>query len=453
MINFDPKGSFVDFAKANSRQSRAISILASGGQEDLWLRDAGSFSMNLNIQGQVSVERKLINGMQDILSFSQVPDGHLNLLADVPRRMCDLASMATAPTKSISGVLVYNSEFMNLVEQFDAAENETFIGFNLFGSGTRDENTELLNSLKKHWVTTFNNLSKAVYGWIVDSSDPWDLAIEENGAVGRSTAFSRSFRSISSYELQDKTLRIDLPDLTIPQTVDESTANTLIAHKMAHSLHFQNTFTDDQMGGGQRCVIWLTEGLSSLEDEREQALVGELDFTDTDTGYVHESELDLTKNSTSNVMRDDTAPLNNFYSQLTFLEKKSSEPSKMFITADKDVSIFSPFSVVSLGDSKTYYINNTSGFTQAFEGNDSFIESVANLRATPGSNMGVTQNNFDLLLSRNTYLQNSISSNQDIDLAKETAELTRTELLLQMNHSVNVQAREISRNVTLALIQ
>ena len=119
----------------------------------------------------------------------------------------------------------------------------------------------------------------------------------------------------------------------------------------------------------------------------------------------------------------------------------------------KDVSIFSPFSVVSLGDSKTYYINNTSGFTQAFEGNDSFLESVANLRATPGSNMGVTQNNFDLLLSRNTYLQNSISSNQDIDLAKETAELTRTELLLQMNHSVNVQAREISRNVTLALIQ
>jgi flagellin-like hook-associated protein FlgL len=222
---------------------------------------------------------------------------------------------------------------------------------------------------------------------------------------------------------------------------------------MAHSLHFQNTFTDDLMGGGQRCVIWLTEGLSSLEDEREQALVGELDFTDTDTGYVHESELDLTKNSTSNVMRDDTAPLNNFYSQLTFLEKKSSEPSKMFITADEDVSIFSPFSVVSLGDSKTYYINNTSGFTQAFEGNDSFIESVANLRATPGSNMGVTQNNFDLLLSRNTYLQNSISSNQDIDLAKETAELTRTELLLQMNHSVNVQAREISRNVTLALIQ
>jgi flagellin-like hook-associated protein FlgL len=152
-------------------------------------------------------------------------------------------------------------------------------------------------------------------------------------------------------------------------------------------------------------------------------------------------------------MRDDTAPLNNFYSQLTFLEKKSSEPSKMFITADKDVSIFSPFSVVSLGDSKTYYINNTSGSTQAFEGNDSFLESVANLRATPGSNIGVTQNNFDLLLSRNTYLQNSISSNQDIDLAKETAELTRTELLLQMNHSVNVQAREISRNVTLALIQ
>jgi flagellin-like hook-associated protein FlgL len=113
MINFDPKGSSVDFANANSRKSRAISNLASGNQEDLRLRDAGSFSMNLKIQGQVSVERKLINGMQNVLSFSQVQDGHLKHLADLLSRMSELASMATDTTKSSSDTLNYNSEFMD----------------------------------------------------------------------------------------------------------------------------------------------------------------------------------------------------------------------------------------------------------------------------------------------------------------------------------------------------
>ncbi len=122
MINSVTEGSFVGFANTNSRKSRAISNLASGCQEDLRLRDTGSFSMNLKIQGQVSVERELINGTQDILYFNQVPDGHLNLFADVPRRMSELASMATAPTKSISGVLGYNYKFMNLVEQFDTGQ-------------------------------------------------------------------------------------------------------------------------------------------------------------------------------------------------------------------------------------------------------------------------------------------------------------------------------------------
>ena len=67
--------------------------------------------------------------------------------------------------------------------------------------------------------------------------------------------------------------------------------------------------------------------------------------------------------------------------------------------------------------------------------------------------MEVTQNNLDLLLSRNKYLQKSISRTQDTDFAKETAELARTEILLQMNLSMNVQARETSQSVTLTLLQ
>ena len=63
--------------------------------------------------------------------------------------------------------------------------------------------------------------------------------------------------------------------------------------------------------------------------------------------------------------------------------------------------------------------------------------------------MEVIQNNLDLLLSRNTYLQKSISRTQDTVLAKETAGLARTEILLQMNLSMDVPARETSRSLIL----
>ena len=265
MINFDPKGSFVDFANANSRKSRAISNLASGSQEDLRLRDTGAFSMNLKIQGQVSVERKLINGMQNILSFSQVQDGHLKHLADLLSRMSELASMATDTTKSSSDTLNYNSEFMDLVDQFDAVQNETFNGVKLFGAGTTEESTELLNSLKDHWLAATEKLVQEEYGWTADSSDSWDLVIEENGAVGGSAAFVRSSWSIPSYESQVKTLSIDLPDLTAPHTVGNSTADTLIAHEMVHLLQAQNTYMGDQAGGDpSRDMTWLAEGLAEF---------------------------------------------------------------------------------------------------------------------------------------------------------------------------------------------
>ena len=576
MINFDPKGSSVDFANANSRKSRAISNLASGNQEDLRLRDAGSFSMNLKIQGQVSVERKLINGMQNVLSFSQVQDGHLKHLADLLSRMSELASMATDTTKSSSDTLNYNSEFMDLVDQFDAVQNETFNGVKLFGSGTTEGSTELLDSLKDHWLAATEKLVQEEYGWTADSGDSWDLVIEENGAVGGSAAFVRSSWSIPSYESEVKTLSIDLPDLTAPHTVGNSTADTLIAHEMVHLLQAQNTYMGDQAGGDpNRDMTWLAEGLAEFirgadsrtnasknrlgtaalvqlagdgwnggsddyagaylavkyldnqirssgaaavngvnatdgvkhlttwmkaqrdanagatvsglnqyiethlngahgygvgnstdtsgqaindfltdfEGVNGQAFVNGLNLTDADTGSVHGSEYGGDVKSTADVVDDDASYIAGFNSQLTYVEEESSEPITMFITGEGEESVLSPVSTISFGDTNTYNIKNAKSATQTMVHIDALLESVANLRATVGSNMEVTQNNLDLLSSRNTYLQKSISRTQDTDFAKETAELAKTEILLQMNLSMNVQARETSRSVTLTLIQ
>ena len=100
-------------------------------------------------------------------------------------------------------------------------------------------------------------------------------------------------------------------------------------------------------------------------------------------------------------------------------------------------------STISFGDTNTCNIENARPATQTLEYIHDLLESVANPSSAVGSNMEVIQNNLDLLLSRNTYLQKSISRTQDTVLAKETAGLARTEILLQMNLSMDVPAGDI----------
>ena len=574
MINFDPKGSYVDFANANSRKSRAITNLASGSQEDLRLRDSGSFSMNLKIQGQVSVERKLINGMQNILSFSQVQDGHLKHLADLLSRMSELASMATDTTKSSSDILNYNSEFMDLVDQFDAVQNETFNGVKLFGAGTTEESTELLNSLKDHWLAATEKLVQEEYGWTADSSDSWDLVIEENGAVGGSAAFVRSSWSIPSYESEVKTLSIDLPDLTAPHTVGNSTADTLIAHEMVHLLQAQNTYMGDQAGGDpSRDMTWLAEGLAEFirgadnranasknslgtaalvqlagdgwnggsddyagaylavkyldnqirssgaaavngvnatdgvkhlttwmkaqrdanagasasglnqyiethlngthgygvgnatdtsgqaiddfladfEGANGQAFVNGLNLTDTDTGSVHGSEYGGAAKSTADVVSDDAAYLTGFNSQLTFEEEEVEDPVPIELSGGTAITL-SAVNPVSFGDTSTYNLETENGAKLVMERVDELLAIITNSLSQVGSNMGMIERGAQMINSRDSAMVSAISRVSDVSMPEEALNLARSEILINSNINMRVQARNIQQDVMLTML-
>ena len=574
MINFDPKGSSVDFANANSRKSRAISNLASGNQEDLRLRDAGSFSMNLKIQGQVSVERKLINGMQNVLSFSQVQDGHLKHLADLLSRMSELASLATDTTKSSSDTLNYNSEFMDLVDQFNAVQNKTFNGVKLFGTGTTEESTELLDSLKDHWLAATEKLVQEEYGWTADSGDSWDLVIEENGAVGGSAAFVRSSWSIPSYESQVKTLSIDLPDLTAPHTVGNSTADTLIAHEMVHLLQAQNTYMGDQAGGDpNRDMTWLAEGLAEFirgadyranasknslgttalvqlagdgwngksndyagaylavkyldnqirtsgaaavngvnatdgvkhlttwmkaqrdanagasasglnqyiethlngahgygvgdststsgqaindfltdfEGVNGQAFVNGLNLTDADTGSVHGSEYGGAVKSTADVVDDDASYIAGFNSQLTYEEEEVEDPVPIELSGGTAITL-SAVNPVSFGDTSTYNLETENGAKLVMERVDELIGIITNSLSQVGSNMGMIERGAQMINSRDSAMVTAISRVSDVSMPEEALNLAKSEILINANINMRVQARNIQQDVMLTML-
>ena len=136
MIDFTPRGSALDLSHTTSRRQQAITNLSSGSREDLRLKDSGTFSMNSRVTGHVKIERKLLQNMQNLLSYSEMQDGKLEEMSKILNRMTELAAMSMDSVQSDSDRSNYNREFLNLVNQFNDSQNETFNGIELFGNGS-----------------------------------------------------------------------------------------------------------------------------------------------------------------------------------------------------------------------------------------------------------------------------------------------------------------------------
>ena len=252
MIEFTPEGPHWIFSTRLPGGRQAIKNLSSGSREDLRLRDSGSFSMNTRMNGHVAVERKLLHNLQNLHSYSELQDGKLSHMADLANRMSELASMSTDVMQTEPDRSNYNREFLNLVDQFNDIQNETFNNIKLFGNGTSEETQELLNSLKTHWLAaTASSSRKSAAGLQIPRL--MGFVIEENGRLvvllSAVQAGQQEMPTNDDYASQVKLLSIDLPDLTSSHTVGNSTADTLIAHEMVHLLQAQNTYMGDQAGG------------------------------------------------------------------------------------------------------------------------------------------------------------------------------------------------------------
>ena len=228
-------------------------------------KDTGSYSLGLRLENQKKYEAGLSASLQNAMSIAQSQEDALNRMSKLLTKMNDLAGMASSTGVLSADRENYQAAFAGFVDDFEKIQNETFNDKSIFGNTMGDEEKQLLESLKTHWLAATEKLVQEEYGWTADSSDSWDLVIEENGAVGGSAAYVASSWSKSSYESQVTKMSIDLPDLTAPHTVGNSTADTLIAHEMVHLLQAQNTYMGDQAGGNPaRDMTWLAEGLAEF---------------------------------------------------------------------------------------------------------------------------------------------------------------------------------------------
>jgi flagellin len=293
MIDFQPKGSSLAISNAMQQKSQAIQNLSSGNRENIRLKDPGGFSMNVRLKGNIIMENRLAQNMGSLVSYGQMQDGILKNMGELVERMSEIAALSTNMVQSNPDRAAYQREFLGLVDQFGTLQDTTFNGVKLFGNGYGEEKGQFLDSLKNNWLKASEDLIKNEYGWDPDTSDTWDLVVEENGPVGGSAAFVSTSVITSAgpnqYKADVQKMSFDLPDFSAPHTQPQSTADGIVAHEMVHLLQAQNSYFGDLIGGGtHKRDIWFKEGLAEFIRGADSRVNSHLNSGSTVASLVNE---------------------------------------------------------------------------------------------------------------------------------------------------------------------
>ena len=75
--------------------------------------------MNVRLQGNVTMENRLAQNMQNLISYGQLQDGVLKNMGELVARMTELASHSINTIQSSEDRASYQREFLDLVDQFE----------------------------------------------------------------------------------------------------------------------------------------------------------------------------------------------------------------------------------------------------------------------------------------------------------------------------------------------
>mgnify|MGYP001295242014 CR=1 FL=1 len=261
-VNNDLTGLVFETSKNKIALEDSISKLSSGKRLVNSGEDSGAYSQASKIGSKHKRDLANLQNLQNLISYSQTQDGVLKQVGEILYKMNELATRALDVTTNNADRENYNKEFIELAEQLDEMESETFNGVDLFGAGAFSEDKkQFIESLTKHWLKASEDQIIQDYGWTTKPSDTWDLIVNEKD-TGSYAAFVRTSQygdgTADVVEMQ-----FDLPNFLAPHTQPDSTADRTVAHEMVHAMQAQNSYYGDIIGDGGRGT-WFKEGLAEF---------------------------------------------------------------------------------------------------------------------------------------------------------------------------------------------
>jgi len=139
-INVNPaaSGAGLNLGKANEALQKSLSRLSSGRRIVTSSDDAGGLAVSMKMAAaQKRTEATAIN-LRNVVSYLDTQDGAFKVADKTMSRMSELSTLARDVTKNSGDIENYDKEFENLKKQMLSLSEEKFNGVNLFSSDAND---------------------------------------------------------------------------------------------------------------------------------------------------------------------------------------------------------------------------------------------------------------------------------------------------------------------------
>ena len=134
--NFSATLAANNLAASNGLLQRSLNRLSSGSKIVSPADDAGGLAVSMKLSAAAKRQGAVNSNIGNSVSFLQSQDGVLKTAGKVLERIGELKTLASDPTKNTSDLANYNAEFTALKDQLTSLAGETFNGVSLFGSNS-----------------------------------------------------------------------------------------------------------------------------------------------------------------------------------------------------------------------------------------------------------------------------------------------------------------------------
>lgn len=126
--------SALNLSKSNTLLQKSLARLSSGSRIAEASDDAGGLAVSMKLTAALKRSQAQATNISNALSFLQTQDGVMASANSVLSRIGELATMYSDVTKSSLDKANYDTEFTNLVTQYNQFQQAEFNGIGLFGT-------------------------------------------------------------------------------------------------------------------------------------------------------------------------------------------------------------------------------------------------------------------------------------------------------------------------------
>jgi len=395
-----------------SEMSSSLSRLSAGSRVVSPADDPGGLALSMKFSAEIRRIGAARSNVANTTSYSQTQDGYLTTIDTALQRMSELATLSTDSTKTSAEVTAYNTEFVELKSVITTAAAKQYNGQNLFG-GVALADTDLnadsdtTDTEDARISTQLTALTSAYTTWVADpthaSASNYDYLTSMRDAIADMATEMKQYSDSSTTET-DYDGSAWSTTYTYWSGVTGKTWTGLDSH--AHT------------GNASANVATSNTLSNALRDEYKNMYNDVVTHVNTYGGG-----LSVTNSSDAGSYQIKAA-------DLTYISSA--------ISSSTDVNSVS--ATLTASNASTYVTNITN-----------LISHLTSTQSYVGSNISRLQNVSDQLASYGENLSAANSRIVDVDVAEESSNYARLQILVQTATAMLAQANVIPQ-IALRLI-